>query len=471
MVKWVGMDFFDFDLEDAVLDGLEAMNFVTPTPIQEAAIPPLLSGRDLLGCAQTGTGKTAAYLLPIINRIYLGEFRDDSIKAIIMAPTRELAQQIDQQIEGFAYYLSLSSTAIYGGTDGVVWAQTQRSLEKGTDIVVATPGRLISMLNLNMADISKTAYFVIDEADRMLDMGFYDDIMNICRQLSKECQMVLFSATMPPKIAGLAEMILKDPVRIELSVSKPPATIKQYVSLCYEGQKLPVVKKMLGNGELVAKGVKTVLFASSKLKVHQLAQALRKEHLNVEEMHSNLSQTERDTVMRRFKTGAFDILVATDIVARGIDIDDIELVVNYDMPKDPEDYVHRIGRTARGNADGGTAFTLVTDRDLQAFYSLERFLGYEITQLPVEETLGATPLYAPGEKRKNTPRSRSRRRKSSPRSSLSASKKSDNSKTDKEKSIPNNNTKKKSVSTRRKHAQKQREKDLTTRNYEKQTNE
>lgn len=462
------MDFFDFDLEDAVLDGLEAMNFRTPTPIQEAAIPPLLEGRDLLGCAQTGTGKTAAYLLPIINRIYLGEFREDSIKAIVMAPTRELAQQIDQQIEGFGYYLSISSTAIYGGTDGVVWAQTQRSLEKGTDIVVATPGRLISMLNLNVADVSKTAYFVIDEADRMLDMGFYEDIMNICRLLPKQCQMVLFSATMPPKIATLAEMILKDPVRIELSVSKPPTTIKQYVSLCYEEQKLAVAKKLFSNGEFIPKGAKTVLFASSKLKVHQLTQALKKEKLSVAEMHSNLSQSERDQVMRQFKTNAFDILVATDIVARGIDIDDIELVVNYDMPRDPEDYVHRIGRTARGNSEGGMAFTLVTERDLPAFYALEHFLGYAVAQLPIDESLGAVPLYAPQQRGKSSQR-RQRRKKVSTHSQSSKKTYPSEREPKKTESIQKKEAKK-TTSARRRPVRHRRKKDLTNKNHEEQNN-
>ncbi|MDO4722991.1 DEAD/DEAH box helicase [Porphyromonas circumdentaria] len=462
------MDFFEFDLEDAVLDGLEAMNFITPTPIQEAAIPSLLSGRDLLGCAQTGTGKTAAYLLPIVNRIYLGEFNEDSIKAVIMAPTRELAQQIDQQIEGFAYYLSISSTAIYGGTDGVVWAQTQRSLEKGTDIVVATPGRLISMLNLNMADISKTAYFVIDEADRMLDMGFYDDIMNICRLLPKDCQMVLFSATMPPKIASLAEMILKDPVRIELSVSKPPTTIKQYVSLCHEEQKLAVLKKFFSNEEFVTKGAKTVLFASSKLKVHQLAQAIKKEGLSVAEMHSNLTQAERDQVMRQFKMSAFDILVATDIVARGIDIDDIELVVNYDMPKDPEDYVHRIGRTARGNSEGGTAFTLVTERDLSAFYSLEHFLGYTVVQLPVDEDLGSVPVYAPKQGAK-TWQKRGRRRRPSARSQSSTKSSSAKKVAKRSKETEHKEAKKRS-SLRKKPNYNRYKKDLTNKNHGEQNN-
>lgn len=387
------MEFYDFDLEDAVLDGLEAMNFSQPTPIQEAAIPALLEGRDLLGCAQTGTGKTAAYLLPIINRIHLGEFPDGAVNAIVMAPTRELAQQIDQQIEGFGYYVSLSSTAIYGGTDGIVWAQAQRSLEKGTDIIVATPGRLLSMLHLKSADISRTSYFVIDEADRMLDMGFYDDIMSICRQLPSNCQIVLFSATMPPKIAALANAILKNPVRVELAISKPPTSIHQYAALCRDEQKIPIVKEIISNGLGTERKMKTVIFSSSKLMVHQLSMALKRGHLDVAEMHSDLDQQKRESVMRRFKSGEVSILVATDIVARGIDIDDIELVINFDMPRDSEDYVHRIGRTARGTSDEGWALTLVNERNYPSFVALEQFLGYEIARLPHKPEWGELPVF------------------------------------------------------------------------------
>ena len=403
------MDFFDFDFADEVLDGLDAMNFSEPTPIQEATIPPLLEGRDLLGCAQTGTGKTAAYLLPIINRIYLGEFEEGYIKAIVMAPTRELAQQIDQQITGFGYFVSISSLAIYGGTDGSAWAQAQRGAERGTDIVVATPGRLISMLNLQAADISHTSYFVIDEADRMLDMGFYDDIMSICRRLPKTCQIALFSATMPPKIEELARSILKDPVHVAIAISKPPETILQSAYICYEAQKLPIVTDLLSSMS-EEKPTKTVVFSSSKLKVHQLATALKSRGVNVAEMHSDLDQTTREQVMRDFKTGYIEVLVATDIVARGIDIDDIKVVINYDMPHDPEDYVHRIGRTARGTDGRGVAITLVNEEEQRSFAALEHFLGYSIYKVPIGSEYGEAPKYSPKTSQKRYNNGGNRRR-------------------------------------------------------------
>ena len=392
------MNFFDFDFADEVLDGLDAMNFSEPTPIQEATIPPLLEGRDLLGCAQTGTGKTAAYLLPIINRIYLGEFEEGYIKAIVMAPTRELAQQIDQQITGFGYFVSISSLAIYGGTDGSAWAQAQRGAERGTDIVVATPGRLISMLNLQAADISHTSYFVIDEADRMLDMGFYDDIMSICRRLPKTCQIALFSATMPPKIEELARSILKDPVHVAIAISKPPETILQSAYICYEAQKLPIVTDLLSSMS-EEKPTKTVVFSSSKLKVHQLATALKSRGVNVAEMHSDLDQTTREQVMRDFKNGYVDVLVATDIVARGIDIDNIRVVINYDIPHDPEDYVHRIGRTARGTNGEGLAITFVSEEEQSDFHKIETFLGKSVYKLPVDPEFGEVPAYEPAKRR------------------------------------------------------------------------
>lgn len=388
------MNFYDFGFEDEVLDGLEAMNFIAPTPIQEATIPPLMQGRDLLGCAQTGTGKTAAYLLPIINRIFLGEFEEDAIKAIVMAPTRELAQQIDQQISGFGYFVSVSSLAIYGGTDGLAWSQAQRSIERGTDIIVATPGRLISMLNLQVADISKVSYFVIDEADRMLDMGFYDDIMSIWKRLPPTCQIALFSATMPPKIGELANSILKNPIRMTIAISKPPKSILQSAYICYEAQKLPIVVGLLGSSS-EHKTQKTVVFSSSKQKVHQLSLSLKLKGINVAEMHSDLDQTTREQVMRDFKTGFVDVLVATDIVARGIDIDNIRVVINYDMPHDPEDYVHRIGRTARGTDGRGLAITLVNEEEQKSFYLLEQFLGYSVYKVPVDAEYGNAPTYDP----------------------------------------------------------------------------
>lgn len=389
------MYFDDFDFVDELLDSLEDMNFTSPTPIQEAAIPPLLEGRDLLGCAQTGTGKTAAFLLPIIDRIARGEFSDEHVTAVIMEPTRELAQQVERQIQGFGYFAGITSQAIYGGTDGIAWAQQSRSTQQGVDIVVATPGRLLDMLNLGAADISHTCYFVIDEADRMLDMGFFEDITNICKHLPKSCQIALFSATMPPKIAALAEQLLKDPFRIELAISKPPETILQCAYICYDTQKIAIVESLFRKQ---TEKKKAVIFASSKLKVRQLYDTLKRLGLDVAEMHSDLEQAKREQVMRDFKAGFFDLLVATDIVARGIDIDDIDIVVNFDMPHDPEDYVHRIGRTARGISGEGTAISLVGPQEQSDFAALERFLGYEVYKVPLDESFGEVPGYNPTKK-------------------------------------------------------------------------
>lgn len=389
------MFFEEFDFEDAVLDGIVSMGFTSTTPIQEATIPPLLDGRDLLGVAQTGTGKTASYLLPIINRIYRGEFSPDKVKALIVAPTRELVQQIDRQIQGFGYFTGCTSIAIYGGTDGFAWEQQSRSTRLGVDIIVATPGRLLDLINTGSAQLGDIRYFVLDEADRMLDMGFYEDIIAIRKSIAQECQIAMFSATMPPKIATLAEDLLHEPVKIELAVAKPPDSIMQCVYFCYEAQKLAIIDSLYeaeGSGE---KTRKSVFFASTKKKVHLLATNLSRMGFNVAEMHSDLDQTVRDQVMRDFKGGYVDMLVATDIVARGIDIDDIEVVVNFDMPHDAEDYVHRIGRTARGNDGRGIAITLVTSDDFKFFAALELFLGKRLYVMPLDPSLGEAPTYEP----------------------------------------------------------------------------
>lgn len=386
------MTFQDFHFEPALLEGIDSMNFVEATPIQEYTIPPLLAGRDILGVAQTGTGKTAAYLLPIMNRIYQGEFPPHQLKAVIVVPTRELAIQIDRQVQGFGYFVGVSSMAIYGGTDGIVWEQQVRSLQRGVDIVVATPGRLIDLLNIKDTTIHKAQYLVIDEADRMLDMGFYEDIITIRKQLAQNCQLALFSATMPHKITLLAEQLLHDPVKVELAISKPPESIQQYAYICYESQKLSLVVSLFEK-EKEEPIRRTVIFVSSKKKALEIAPQLKRKGLNVEQMHSDLDQKQREEVIRNFKSGAIDVLVATDIVARGIDITDIEVVINFDMPRDNEDYVHRIGRTARGTDSKGLAITLVTDKERRAFDELQHFLGKEITLLPVPSLLGEAPQY------------------------------------------------------------------------------
>lgn len=385
------MRFEDLDLSDEVLDALYDMHFDECTPIQEQAIPYVLEGRDLIACAQTGTGKTAAYLLPVISRLYTENAPTDAVNCIVMAPTRELAQQIDQQMEGFGYFLPISSVAIYGGTDGKTFAQQQRGLKMGADVVIATPGRLLAHLQMGYVDLSHVSYFILDEADRMLDMGFYDDIMQVVKQLPKERQTLMFSATMPPKIQKLAQTILRNPAEVKIAVSKPGENIDQSAIVCYETQKLPVLKHLFKT----VHSKRVIVFVASKLKVKELTRTLRKEKFNVGEIHSDLEQDKRDEVMHGFRTGKIDILIATDIVARGIDIDDISMVVNYDVPREAEDYVHRIGRTARAGADG-RAVTLVGERDIRAFAEIERFLEQEVRKEAVPQGLGDAPRYRSG---------------------------------------------------------------------------
>ena len=387
------MNFTDLDLDDCVLDALDAMNFQECTPVQEYAIPLLLEGKDLIGVAQTGTGKTAAYLLPVLNQLSRGEYKEDAINCVIMAPTRELAQQIDQQVEGFSYFMPVSSVAIYGGNDGIRYEQEKKGLALGADIIIATPGRLISHLNLGNVDLSHVSFFILDEADRMLDMGFYDDIMQIVKNLPKERQTIMFSATMPEKIQQLAKTILNDPVEVKIAVSKPAEKIIQTAYVCYERQKLGIIQSLFND----TKPERVIIFASSKLKVKDVTKALLRMHLNVGEMHSDLDQKQRDHIMHEFKNGRIDILVATDIVARGIDIDDIRLVINYDVPHDCEDYVHRIGRTARANHDG-CAITFISEMEQNKFKAIENFLGKTIYKLPIPDTLGEAPAYAPARK-------------------------------------------------------------------------
>ena len=387
------MDFYDLDLNDDVLDALDAMNFTTCTPIQEHTIPPLLEGRDLIGVAQTGTGKTAAYLLPILSMLSDGGYPDDAINCVIMSPTRELAQQIDQAMEGFSYYVPVSSVAVYGGNDGIRYEQERRGLSLGADVIIATPGRLISHISLGNVDLSRTSFFILDEADRMLDMGFYDDIMQIAKQLPENRQTIMFSATMPDKIQKLASSILRDPVEVRIAVNKPAEKIVQTAYVCYETQKLGIIKSLFRE----TKPERVIIFSSKKTKVKEIAAAFKRMKLNVGEMHSDLDQSQRDVVMREFKSGRIDILVATDIVSRGIDIDDIRLVINYDAPHDSEDYVHRIGRTARAGADG-CAITFVAVDDQARFAAIEEFIGREVHKLPLPEGLGDAPEYNPKKK-------------------------------------------------------------------------
>ena len=398
------MDFYDLDLNDLVLDALDDMNFTDTTPIQEHAIPPILAGRDIVGVAQTGTGKTAAYLLPVLSKLQDGGYPHDAINCIVMAPTRELAQQIDQALQGFSYYLDVSNLAVYGGNDGIRYEQEKRAMQEGADIIIATPGRLISHLSLGNVDLSKVSFFILDEADRMLDMGFIDDILQIEKALPKDRQTIMFSATMPQKIQELANTILRNPVEVKLAVSKPADGIHQMAYICYETQKLGIIKNLFK----AEKPERVIIFTGSKQKTKELAIAVKRAGYNAKAMHSDLLQSERDEVMYEFRSGKIDILVATDIVARGIDIDDIQLVVNYDVPRDEEDYVHRIGRTARAGR-GGEAITLVNEKDQPFFKDIERFLEKEITKCPLPEELGEGPTYS-GKGDKKGKGSRNRRK-------------------------------------------------------------
>ena len=399
------MYFDELDLNDNVLDALYDMRFETCTPVQEQCIPEILAGKDVLGVAQTGTGKTAAYLLPVLSKLDDGGYPKDAINCVIMSPTRELAQQIDQAMQGFGYYLNdVSSVAIYGGNDGNRYDQELKSLTLGADVVIATPGRLISHISMGNADFSKVSFFILDEADRMLDMGFSEDIKKIAQLLPPTCQTIMFSATMPDKIEDLAKTLLKDPVIIKLAVSKPAEKIKQSAYVCYETQKLGIIQDIFKQGDLK----RVIIFSGKKQKVKAINRALQRMHVNSGEMHSDLDQAERDLMLYKFKSGQIDVLVATDIVARGIDIDDIAMVINFDVPHDAEDYVHRIGRTARADRDG-VAITFINEEDVHYFKQIEKLLEQEVEKTPLPEELGEGPEYKEGRGQRTSAKSRRRK--------------------------------------------------------------
>ena len=375
------MYFDELDINDDLLDALDIMNFVECTPIQERAIPLVLGGRDLLASAQTGTGKTAAYLLPVLELLSRGGSPENKVNALVLVPTRELAQQVDQLLAGFAYYQDTTWIAIYGGNDGVAFAQQQRALEQGGDIAIATPGRLLSLLRHCKVDLSKVDFLILDEADRMLDIGFYDDIMEIISYLPKERQTLMFSATFPAEVEKLARQVLRNPAEVKIAVSKPAEGITQSVYILHEEQKLALVMDMFAEQE---RG-KGIIFASSKEKVRDLYHTLRRRGLKVAQIHSDLENAERTQTLLDFKNNKIQLLVATDVVSRGIDIDDIEFVINYDVPAQPEDYVHRIGRTARAGARG-EGITFVTPKDKPRLDRIEKLLEKSIQRgvLPEE---------------------------------------------------------------------------------------
>ena len=383
------MEFEQLYLTDNILDALDDMRFTTCTPIQEKCIPLILDGKDVIGIAQTGTGKTAAYLLPILSLMDEGELPDDKVNCLIMCPTRELAQQIDQAMVGFSYYLdNVNSVAVYGGNDGSRFLTETNALKMGANVVIATPGRLLSHIQMDHVDLSDISFFVLDEADRMLDMGFSDDILKISKLLPKSRQTVMFSATMPEKIEMLAKQLMTEPDVVKIAVSKPAEKIRQTAYLCHENQKIGLLRHLFEEQSLK----RVIIFCGSKIKVKEIKRMLSQKKISCAEMHSDLTQQQRDETMYDFKIGKIDILVATDIVARGIDIDDISTVINFDVPHDAEDYVHRIGRTARAERSG-LAITLVRGKEVGAFMNIEKFLNRSIEKLELPESLGKGPEY------------------------------------------------------------------------------
>lgn len=381
--------FTDFQFNQTLQDGLDSMGFETPTPIQQQAIPAILQGKDLIACAQTGTGKTAAYLLPVMHKI--AAVGHSNLNTLIIAPTRELAQQIDQQVEGFAYFTGISSICVYGGNDGNAFAQQQKAMREGADIVIATPGRLLAMLTSSgSVDMKSVKHLILDEADRMLDMGFHEDIVRIINYLPTDRQTLLFSATMPPKIRQLATRILKEPEQINIAISKPAEGILQQAYMAYDGQKMALLKNVLNQhteGSII-------LFAGTKDKVKELERDLKRNGMPIKAFHSDLEQAEREEIMRAFRNRDIRMLIGTDILSRGIDVDGISLVVNFDVPPDPEDYVHRIGRTARAETTG-TAVTFINPKDARRFFDIEQLIGREIPKLTLPESLGEAPAYEP----------------------------------------------------------------------------
>lgn len=387
------MTFTDFNFDPKLQEGLDSMGFRKPTPIQEQAIPIILNKHDLIACAQTGTGKTAAYLLPIMHQICVAEEKS-LVNTLILAPTRELVQQIDQQTEGLAYFTGISSISVYGGGDGASYEQQRRSLNEGVDIIIATPGRLIAHLTSGVVKLSQLQHLILDEADRMLDMGFYDDIVRIISYLPAKRQTLLFSATMPGKIRALSQKILNQPEQINIALSQPAIGISQQVYMTFDHQKLPLIKTILAEGNYAS----TIVFVSTKEKVKQLYQTLFCAGMKVEAFHSDLEQEQRENILRAFKSRQLPVLIGTDVLSRGIDVEGISLVINYDVPHDPEDYIHRIGRTARAETTG-TAITFINEKDQRKFSHIEALIGKTIEQKPLPEVLGEGPVYQPEIKR------------------------------------------------------------------------
>jgi ATP-dependent RNA helicase RhlE len=383
------LNFQEFGLDPRIIEGVEAMGYTKATPVQEQVIPIIMQGKDVMASAQTGTGKTAAFLLPVVHQLMsLGH--DNSVKALVIEPTRELAVQIDQQMEGLSYFTHISSIAIYGGTDGSSFSREKQALTEGADIIIGTPGRLIAHLNMGYVNFKTLQCLVLDEADRMLDMGFYDDIMKIISYMPEKRQNLLFAATMPVKIRELIRKVMNNPIEVNISVSKPAEKILQIAYVVFENQKAALVKHLLQGKRLRS----VIIFCSTKSKAKELSKALKVTGSVLAEIHSDLDQKEREKVLMNFKNRSINILVATDILSRGIDIEDIDLVINFDVPNDGEDYIHRIGRTARAEAEG-IAITLISEKEQRKFQQIEQMLGKPVMKSAVPSQLGEAPAYQP----------------------------------------------------------------------------
>jgi superfamily II DNA/RNA helicase len=392
------LKFSDFALDESLMEGIDSMGYEKPSPIQELGIPIIMDGDDLIACAQTGTGKTAAFLLPLLHRILKQEPRTDTIKALIIAPTRELAVQIDQQLEGFAYFSGVSSLAVYGGGSGSDFEAEKRALVNGAEVIVATPGRLISHLNLGYVNFDALECLILDEADRMLDMGFLPDLFKILSHLPKKRQTLMFSATMPGEIRKLAKTVLLNHKEINLAVSKPAANVLQAAYFVYDNQKIALIQNLITGKDLPL----ILIFAATKTGVKDIEKALKSLKMNVRAIHSDLEQEQRTEVMNQFRSRQLQILVATDIVSRGIDVDDISLVINYNVPGDAEDYVHRVGRTARAEKSG-LAITFINDFEWSKFKRIEALIESTVIKLPLPESIGAGPSMEQLEKRSGRP--------------------------------------------------------------------
>lgn len=378
--------FKEFNLDNGIIEGIDSVGFDQPTPIQEQIIPLILDGNDVIGCAQTGTGKTAAYLLPVLHNIIHNPV--EGVNTIIIAPTRELALQIARQIEGFSYFLNISSLALYGGTSGMEWEQQKKALIQGVDIVVATPGKLISFLNMDLAPVSNLQHLILDEADRMLDMGFYEDIAKIISYLPEDRHTYLFSATMPSKIREMGRKFLRNAIEINIALSKPAEGIMQVAYMVFDNQKTLLIEALIKGRDISS----VLIFASTKQKVKNIARELHKQGFQVADIHSDLEQTERENVLLKFTNKQLQILVATDVLSRGIDIENIDIVINYDVPNEAEDYVHRVGRTARAEKTG-VAITFINEDEQFQFSRIEKLIDTEIRKLQPPPHLGEGPHF------------------------------------------------------------------------------